>query len=184
MERMGTEEEVRGIVRRALEAEGPTSYAGATIPDTVGEEEANALGDVIDIYRLAMGWQPLDDDDHDAMLKSWFVVLDAAGVPARHYLACYRRAVDSKARRLAEGSDELRTISALDLAAEWAAVRAELERALVESRRFIAKKARPDCPTCFGTGREQIRVNELGEADPDGKRYAVKGPCECREVQV
>jgi hypothetical protein len=178
-------EDIRARIAHALEvpAGARTSSRAAATSIIPTKKKAQALGVVIDLYRLAMGWLPLDDRSHDAMLVAFYVVLEGAHVPAEHYLGCYRRAASARVERLARG-EELQQFSGFDIASEWPGLKAELEAARVSSRKFIAAKARPDCPACFGTGKVHRRIDEFGREDPDGKRHAVAGPCECREIQV
>lgn len=189
MERLVREsdENIRERVRLALVPPAgqrePTSSRAAATTIIPTKRTAQALGVVIDLWRTQRGWEPLDDDSHDAALVSFFVVLEAADVPAHHYLALYQRAVAARVAALARGENP-GPLSGEQMAAEWPGLRAELERAAVSSRKFIAAKARPDCPDCFGSGKKYARVNERGELDPAGDLKVTGEKCECRAIQV
>jgi hypothetical protein len=146
---------------------------------------ATALGTVIDAWWLQAGRRPLERKEHNALIIAFNLVVGPAGVLPEWVLECYRRAEATRTAHKAAG-EFVMSLSAEDIAAEWPGLKGELERRRVSAGKFIARKARSECGDCFGTGRPHVRVNERGEADPEGEHTRVKTGemCECSKVEI
>lgn len=118
-----------------------------------GEEEARAIGNILERWRFANQWEPFPDDDHNLTIAAWYEVLQAGGVPYEAYGRCYEAALSSRMKRKARGEKVL-NLSAEDLAVEWPAVRDEFMRRNAKGQKLLAANSKAGCPRCFGTGSE------------------------------
>lgn len=134
-----------------------------TIPSTnrgpVPKDKAQAIGDVLDRWRLNNGWNPWDDDSHDAASLSFVHSLDLEGVPPQHYNELYERSLRSRVAAMQNGK-QLPTFGVELMIAEWLGphgLKAALRQREIESGRVLTGNAESQCPKCFGTGVEQFR---------------------------
>jgi hypothetical protein len=122
------------------------------------QDEAEALGAIIDRARASMGWGRLPEGEHDIAVVAWFEILSDAGMRREQYDACYRSAQQRKRELLRQGQP-LSIVTPHDLCAELDKVR-EMNREL-DGVRLLPENAAAACPKCGGTGWERMPDNSV-----------------------
>ncbi len=151
----------------------PSSQTGHTV-EAIPLDKQNALGDVLDRWRLNQGWNPWDDDTQMMAIKSWVHVLDREDIPASAYNELYERALETRAHALRTGKT-LPNFGAELLLAEWIGengLRRELRQREIDSGRTLPSNAQSRCGRCFGTGMEH-------KFDADGHNLGIIHGKEC-----
>lgn len=92
----------------------------------MSDDEYRILGEVIDRWRLNLGWTPLDTQSHKMACDSWFSILTTEDVPHTAYHELYNRAIKTRALKLANGKDISMQFGVELLLAEWEVLRKEL----------------------------------------------------------
>jgi hypothetical protein len=136
------------------------------------EIKAEALGKVIDKWRMSQGWQPLTDNDLHATIAVWMEAFDAARVEPNAYHELYLSAIQVRGSAIANGQTPPPFAPELFISL-WPALKAKRERQDVESGRMLAEVAESQCPLCVGSGFEVAQR-------PDGYMAARKCPNGCR----
>jgi len=119
------------------------------------EVKVDQLSAVLDKWRLSQGWQPMADDDHDAMIAVWMEAFDVAGVAPDAYHELYLDALRVRGTALANGQNPPAFAPELFISL-WPALRDRRERAAVESGRQLPPVAMSACPLCNGSGWEPV----------------------------
>lgn len=129
--------------------------AGITKPDQI---KLQRLGEVIDRWRLNLGWRPLDPDSLYLAAQSWLAVLDAESVPAEVYNELFNRALRLRASAISAGRN-VPDFGVELLIACWTGEHG-LQRELAEKRiqegRTLTANAESVCMLCFGSGFKEI----------------------------
>jgi hypothetical protein len=102
---------------------------------------------------LSQGWRVMDRKDAEPMALIWIRQLDLEGVPYRQYEELYRRSVQLRANRMAQGL-KCDDFSVDLMLACWPALQQELKQREVATGRTLTGNAETQCPRCFGTGLE------------------------------
>jgi hypothetical protein len=127
--------------------------------------QAQALGEVIDRWRIGAGWQPFDERTQHLTIAVWLELLNAAGVPPEAYAELYRRGLMARAVAIAAGV-KVPDFGPELLLAVWPALKREQEQAAVAARKYLPAQAESVCPRCQGTGWEEM----YREGRPAGRR--------------
>jgi hypothetical protein len=121
-------------------------------PDPI---QAKTIGSILDRWRLANGWQPLESSDQNLTIAAWFQVLKLQGVTVEFYDVCYRAAVTTRAQKRNAGENVPYTLSAEAVASEWPAIREKLDKEN-PAPLMLTENAAAACQRCFGTGNEEM----------------------------
>jgi hypothetical protein len=122
------------------------------------------MGDVLDRWRLNLGWKVLDDRAQVATIASYCHTLDRAGVPPSAYGELYERAIERRAASIT-ASHRVPDFGVELLLAEWHGphgLRADIKKREVARRRTLPETAESQCERCFGLGVEEM-YNAEGE---------------------
>ena len=133
----------------------PSSQTGHTVA-AIPLDKQNALGDVLDRWRLNQGWNPWDHETQMMAIASWVSVLDREDIPASAYNELYERALETRAHALKTGK-QLPNFGAELLLAEWigeGGFRRELRQREIDSGRSLTSNVQSRCQRCFGTNME------------------------------
>jgi hypothetical protein len=131
------------------------------------------LGDVIDRWRLNLGWRPLDNDSQSLAIQSWFHVLESERVPAKAYNELFDRALKLRALRISQ-NQSVPDFGVELLLACWEGengLRRELRQREIDAGRTLTANAPSKCPHCFGGGMRY-------KFDENGKTLGVSGKCD------
>lgn len=86
------------------------------------EAAADVVGRILNRFRMAQGWAAEDPENHKLRVAAWLEVLGVARVPVERYDELYRRALDTRTRKQAQGL-EVFYVRPDDLVVEWLALR-------------------------------------------------------------
>lgn len=139
----------------------PDAPTGRQIP----VENESALGDVIDRWRLNLGWRPLDNESQSLAIQSWFHILESENVPAAAYNELFDRAIKLRALRMSQ-NQSVPDFGVELLLACWEGengLRKELERRRIAEGKTLSQNAASQCRFCFGSGM-RFRFDESGKA--------------------
>lgn len=146
MERINPTQTVNKHRQRSSETEA--------IAAVLTDEKREKLGDVIDRWRLNLGWRPLDDASQEMAIQSWANVLDSERVPPEAYNELFNRALQLRALMFSQGKDAPKFGVELMLAC-WIGpngLRSEARQREIGQDRTLTANAESVCQHCFGTG--------------------------------
>jgi hypothetical protein len=116
------------------------------------------MGDVIDRWRVNLGWNPYDDKTQDLAIQSWLDILDAEKVPHDAYAELYKRALVTRATQLANGR-QVQNFGVEYLLAEWvgpSGLRSEWHELAIHRGRTLPEFSSAGCEFCHGSGFRPI----------------------------
>ena len=119
----------------------------------ISREKITAMLNVLNKRWLTMGWRVMDKADAEVMAIAWIEFLDAQKIPHEHYAELYKRALDTRTRRL-NAWLKCEDFSAELMAAGWPSLADELRRKRIEEKRYLPETAVSDCDLCHGSGYE------------------------------
>lgn len=97
----------------------------------------------------------MDEADSEPMALVWIESLDGARVPFERYAELYRRSIELRARRLAQGL-KCEDFSVDMMIACWRELCKEIDKNMRDSGRYLPETAESDCPRCYGSGMEVV----------------------------
>jgi hypothetical protein len=125
-----------------------------------------AITSILDTRWLSMGWRPQSPDDSEPMAKVFISELDRHGIPYRHWPELYRRGIDLRRKRLAQGL-QCEDFSVDLMIACWPQLKDELREQEVAAGRTLTASAETQCERCQGSGWEDVTIA--------GRSYRRKG---------
>jgi hypothetical protein len=120
-------------------------------------EQRRAIGEVLDRWRLNLGWTPLDDDSHAMMCQAFIRILDKEKIPHTAYGELFERSLRTRAVMLAAGK-KVPEFGAELMVAEWlgeAGLRRELgeRRKIGADKQLVCESYTPKCSWCLDEGK-------------------------------
>lgn len=93
----------------------------------------------------------MDKDDAKVMAVVWIESLDRENIPYQHYEELYRRSVELRSQRMAQGL-KCDDFSVDMMLACWPGLKEDLKQREIDRARLLPTNAESVCQLCFGTG--------------------------------
>jgi hypothetical protein len=122
-------------------------------PARATDEQVQAMIDVLDRWRLNLGWKPWDFKTASMAAASWIASLNRQKVPAKAYMELYERSLEFRARALENGK-QLPDMGSELLLSQWPMLEKEIREKEIASKSMLPETAESKCPRCLGTGLE------------------------------
>lgn len=146
-------EQVKNLTQTALDQQQPKSSSIDRI-EPIPREKQEAMGDIIDRWRLNLGWNVHDDHTQAIAIQSWVTTLDRENVPHDAYGELYDRALVTRATQLANGRN-VQNFGVEYLLAEWvgpSGLRMEWSELEIHRGRTLTSVTAAGCEYCKGSG--------------------------------
>lgn len=102
------------------------------------------------------------------MALVWIEALDREKIPHKYYEELYRRSVELRSRRIAQGL-RCDDFSVEMMIACWPGLVNYLNEQRVKAGRYLERNAESDCELCFGSGMRK----QINERDPRRSGFVV-----------